>query len=1077
MDNETTGGAASVFSGEHPSETLVAVDRCICTFPRRASAPEIEKCLTSLARAILDHIQKPVEANPLEAIFGENISVQQKRFISACLLRILGVCETVFDTNPTLRPRIYGLFDDALASDLYPKHGIKADDLSHIKHSKLKEAGPTAEKALASVIDSLTNLDRLNRFRQDFMRTINKPENNLVLAPFMPPSLCSPGRIGELVSSLQSYLRAAPHELVEEYSEATEVLTEYAEEAEAYGTAYSREFLARMARVMEDLLHQRFTTSEAGRPAQLSVMAADRRYHLHEVGRQLELEFSVANRGRGPALQVLVQAQSEFENVALRRDEESLGTIDPGQSVTVVFPASVVAAESIAIVSLQVQWKNPDQSDNDNSAQFELVGQRPDIDWDTLEWEDPYSLEPVESHTNLVDRSEIVNQLMSQAKARSVGSAYIYGQKRVGKTSVAKALQSRLREEDRLGVVYLEGGEYVSAEAATTIDRLGRKLCEEVKKLDRRLDAIAVPEFSGDLSPLTSFLDQAEELLPQLRLIVILDEFDELPFELYRRGNLGDAFFLTLRAISGRKRCGILLVGGEKMKFIMSIQGQALNKFLPIQVDYFDRENHWEDFRQLVTNPTERWLEFTDEAIVELHKVTAGNPYYTMYVCREIWRQALRDRDSYISETKVRRATDSVLRALESNAFQHFWEDGIFEETGDRREEVSVRRRRLLLAMANVWRRKAKASKEDLEEEDVVSFGQDKLASDLRDFVQRDVLTETNGPYDSKVPLFRTWLEREGPRRILTTFTEPDKILERRRQEEEAYIRPEEIVELVDSWDLYQGQRVTEDQVRAWLEQFGENVDQRIMFKILQGLRFYSNDELRAKMREAHGIVVRGLQRLIVEDERRRRDILVSYLDSPAKSGGGRYAKLYKDENGIYYKNVVERGALAKTLRDNDRVQALVLIDDLLGTGNSAEGYFKQLAADCGDLLRQPHLAVYFVVVTGFEEAQDRVESVLKELQLPIETHILDPLDSSDKCFSENSKILPDRTERLRAEQLAREHGVALVKNYPLGYGDCQCAIVFSESCPNNSLPIFWAKSDDPKWRPLFRRPMARRQM
>ena len=552
-----------------------------------------------------------------------------------------------------------------------------------------------------------------------------------------------------------------------------------------------------------------------------------------------------------------------------------------------------------------------------------------------------------------------------------------------------------------------------------------------------------------------------------------------MPVELYRRGPLADAFFLTLRTISGKPSFGFALVGGERIDFIKSCQGDTFNKFREISVDYFDKEEHWADFQELVRRPTKEWLEITDDAVIALYEQTSGNPYFTMCICRELFAIALNRRDCFVTRREV--IEEAVPRALQhiGTGFYHFWEDGIFEPTGDRVEEISIRRRRVFLALANVLRDHEKASKEDIAAQDVVHIDLDPAAieSELRRFVQRRVLVEDSGLYDCKVPLFRIWLKSAGVREILTTFSDLDTILERRQREEEAYVQSEEIVDLLSEWGLYQGRRITEDQIRAWLAQFDDYVSQRLMFKVLQGLRFYSDDLMRAKMREAHGIVRRDLVRRVERGKRKRGDILVSYLDSPGKSGGGKYAKLYADENRIYFGNVVERSKLAEVVSQREDVQALVFIDDFIGTGGSAQAYLKQLAEESGQILREADLRIYFIAVTGFQESQSNIEGTIAECNLPIEIHICDPLDSSARCFEENSRIFPDESERLQAMRVAHEHGVRIMKRNPLGYGDCQTAIVFPDSCPNNNLPILWAESDEPPWRPLFKRPMPRRQM
>lgn len=70
-----------------------------------------------------------------------------------------------------------------------------------------------------------------------------------------------------------------------------------------------------------------------------------------------------------------------------------------------------------------------------------------------------------------------------------------------------------------------------------------------------------------------------ESKSPQKRFIIILDEFDEIHPEMYRSGPLAETFFANLRTLAARKNLAFILVGGEKMPFIIGAQGDQLNKF------------------------------------------------------------------------------------------------------------------------------------------------------------------------------------------------------------------------------------------------------------------------------------------------------------------------------------------------------------------------------------------------------------------------------------------------------------------------------------------------------------------
>lgn len=70
--------------------------------------------------------------------------------------------------------------------------------------------------------------------------------------------------------------------------------------------------------------------------------------------------------------------------------------------------------------------------------------------------------------------------------------------------------------------------------------------------------------------------------------------------------------------------------------------------------------------------------------------------------------------------------------------------------------------------------------------------------------------------------------------------------------------------------------------------------------------------------------------------------------------------------------------------------------------------------------------------------------------------------------FSTNSRYFDNEDDKLLLKSVFTREGAKLVKNNPLGYSDSQVTIVFSENCPNNSLPILW--EDKNNWIPLFKR-------
>jgi DNA polymerase III delta prime subunit len=274
-----------------------------------------------------------------------------------------------------------------------------------------------------------------------------------------------------------------------------------------------------------------------------------------------------------------------------------------------------------------LEWRNADGRANVTDGSFELEGQDLEIAWERLEGRQPYALEPVTSVDDLVGRDEILQELVSLVCAESMGSAVISGQKRVGKTSIVKALESRLQAETAATrLCYLEVGPYGRETAPATFRALGRAICRGVSRTDQRFSTVSAPTFEdGSLSPLIDYFEEIELQAPEARMVVVLDEFDELPISVFRRDEVARSFFTTLRALSGLPHVAIILVGGERMALALSAHGDAINKFAPRQVDYFD-PGQWNAFSELVRAPTRGILEITDDAVARLYEETAGHP-------------------------------------------------------------------------------------------------------------------------------------------------------------------------------------------------------------------------------------------------------------------------------------------------------------------------------------------------------------------------------------------------------------------------------------------------------------------
>lgn len=1022
------------------------------------------------ARLVLAATSVPTASDEPALIDLLDVPRESRAFVGACLIRLLVCRSDALDDSVEVKHRILSSIDKLLAAPDFVRLGYDPQLPTHQRIDKLVELVLAAEADLEEALTHMTSVPQILHQRGAYSRAMNASMAKLAIRPLLTDAAVVSSQT--VFESIVRYEDARPAEMRSEYERTKNVIANFLNSIDP------GELDGRLLRPLGDralaALDEAFMHTAQSKPGVLTVTSTEKKYPLNEVGRVLDVALAATNSGEGTALDATLTLV-DAENISLDLAELPLGNVDPG-TIVVPIRAETVAQSSFAMILGSVRWRNADGTRAGADFNIEIAGWDREVDWSGLDNANPYGLEPVESEEQLVGRDSELAELQGLAEASPIGNAYVYGQKRVGKTSIIKTLASTLEAEHGHPhcVIYLEGGDYVAADASATIANLGSAIAKRVLRYGGdRLSGIAIPEFRGTLSPLGEFLEDARARIPDLLVHILLDEFDELPLELYQKGQPGDSFFLSMRSLSSKPYVGFVLVGGEKMEFILANHGQQFNKFDRFRIDYFSRITHWQAFRDLVRRPVQTWLEITEDALISLYELSAGHPYFTKLVCREILRLSRERRDSHVTVQEVGSAATLASERAGVATFQHFWDDGIFQ-TGPQREEISLRRRKVLLGLANCLRQNRDLTAVNIGAE-AARYGCDPLGveTDLNEFERRRVLNKVDGSYSCGVRLFAQWLRDHGAQEIITETTDPGAFAVAQAREARDYVRPDELEKLVASWDIYRGRVITAQDTRSWLDQFGGSfIDQRLMFRILQAVRFVRRDDQRRLLRDAHGIVQRALagQGKVhhrTGQQRKTGHLIVSYLDGPARSGAV-CARWYADENAIFNDNVVERQILAKVLPQFPALNGLVFVDDFVGTGSQASGDLRGLAVDVREELARRELPVFLISLLGFDSGVDSVRRAAVSVGLDINIHLCETLTAADRCFSEESSTFPDQAERQRAHQIVFELGNRLDKRQPLGHCDSQALVVFSEGCPNNTLPILWKEHSS--WVPLFPR-------
>jgi hypothetical protein len=1059
---------------------VLAIDSALAAFGvtrRQRTEQKTTAYLDVLARAVINASDVPspkAGEDPVKAMLADR---KCDRMACASLLRLLILDDEVFSNDPRLRLST-ALFDRALAKSLYTETELTEKDQAFTKRDRLRTIVAGHEETLFSHVKSLGSLDALDAFRRRFGKLFGTHSTRTFVLPFLPKGV-TVQNFDELLGALQAVVACSDISLIGRSETVQKRCNELKGLVEQSKTQYSRELIGALALRAETLARERVDAAGFADPAQLSIELRPKRYPFGHSKVPVAVRLNLINSGPGQAQDVMIDIEGDG---AISFDENSkfIGLLSPG-SQQVDFHGIVASGngqkglQAQSDILLNVTWKNPDLSEAKLEEIATLKAQSGDVPWDDLELEQPYRLEPVTDPKDFVGRQAAVSEL-AKVILQS-GNARIQGEKRVGKTSLAYAVSAAV-ENQRSGIytfIHLESGDFNSHTPEETVGRLGELIANQVRRSDQRLTGLEIPEFTSGLATLTDFFAIVNELAPEKQFVVVLDEFDALPHaSLYRHEPIGDAFFQTLRSLSGKPNLSFILIGGERMQWVIATHGQTLNKFKLMPLDYF-AQDQITDYAELVRAPVAAQLHYADEAIDALYRVTAGNPWMTKRVLSKLFERQVERRDRDVQVDEVEDAINHALPELSVTSFQHFWDDAIRGDVDDR-EHVSATRRRVLLALARRIQGPGDVT-EDMVVDEAKNFNVDEpTARDVvRGLFDRSILKTTDsGGLVCRVPLFERWLVRHGSQEIVLGTGDDDTLIRRQRTIEEMRPKPEELDILAQQWKSYRGKEMRADQIGTWLEQFGGPAEQRLVMPILEGMKFYTRSKVDQHLRDLHQFVLRelasrGYNYKLSGNQRFRNDFLVCGLEGGG-SGAAHLVKQYRDENGIYRDCAVDAGSLRKILDGaKQTIKAVIIIDDFVGTGGTAASRLRDLHETWTVEREWPaSVDVFFLAISAFDSGIRRVEGAVSRLDWSVTIRVGDALGNEDRCFHEESRVYPDPVDREQAQALCARFGALTSPRNPLGFRRTEAIVCFEYRCPNNTLPVLWDEASD--WKPLFPR-------
>lgn len=246
------------------------------------------------------------------------------------------------------------------------------------------------------------------------------------------------------------------------------------------------------------------------------------------------------------------------------------------------------------------------------------------------------------------------------------------------------------------------------------------------------------------------------------------------------------------------------------------------------------------------------------------------------------------------------------------------------------------------------------------------------------------------------------------------------------------------------------------DQAIKWVLQFDRD-DHSLALRIIENIDVLGQRDVRG----AFEIAQAKLERAAVEKGSpiKKNNTLYAGVGQAAKSGGlmAYHYRLTAEiaENDFFLQD-------EESQIDFSKIDNIVLLDDVIGTGQSVSNDVARIAAEVHSLSKSRN--IYVLTVAGYGDGINHVveetgASVICALEYSTKDTVID-LDApfyAGLPMSERARTL-DRIKRY----------CRLASRSDYGYGGVGGLLVFDHNTPNTTLPLIWARGNG--WNPLFPR-------
>jgi hypothetical protein len=806
---------------------------------------------------------------------------------------------------------------------------------------------------------------------------------------------------------------------------------------------------------------------------------------MSKVGAEVRFTCRLINSGDGRATKIDLQtAKSGLAAVVELAEPKLPFEVGSHSEQAVTFTLHV--NKVVSALQIPVKWESTSVTGfrvvNEEVIRLEQQNVQPD--WEALMENPPYPINAIKNPRNLFGRDAVLRQLVLHASAST--STFLWGQKRVGKTSLLQVLAKILSEKENYSCVSFRMGELAALHEGQIAHTIALRLLENGNVSD--MVAPGEEEFGAGMSRLIPFMEKLVRTHPDLKFVVIIDEFDDLDSAFYT-GERGRLFVKALRSLS---EIGLtfFFVGSERMDTIYSRHAVDLNKWINIHLDCIESI---EDCKSLIVQPLKDIVEYQSECVETVIHYCGRNPFYMHLFCFELFKRCWLEKRTFIGESDLESVRGTIMRSLGETNFSHCWTDNpVLDEKENAREGAE---NCMVLACISHLGGKFEGVGEIISAQEGLGLeASERLPGrDINLVVERlrrrNILSldDRGEKVQIGLPIFKEWLTSNAEVRVLPkwrTFcrgkdvqvvTEGDTRVQ--IVTEGAFPIPEDDLLALSQSLVYCGKQKDVSELRVWLRQFDDDIRIEMAFLLLkrltekgyvsEGAKLQALSKIEEAVSTKRKEIGKGVWRIVRDHYD---NLCVTYVDSEMKSGATTAREIAKR---IRPGKQGAPNTLSDWMRGHTEKDALILmVDDFSGSGttiyNGLKRFFdqKDIRNVVGTYLDQGRILCYFLY--AFPEALSMLRANFPKVDF-LATNVF---GDDVRALDAEAKIFRNEDEIRFMKDVLLQYGRELTPQHPLGFKDMAALVAFHNTVPNNTVPVFWSSGtvNDRPWKPLFPR-------